>query len=110
MVTPQLIQLENVGGDFVFTQDGIEIQHVLGSVEHNPFRISGHIDGYTTTVPATIDLVGDSIYIPHSPRYAAAMPRVVREIYKALHPEGTCSVWVKLQRPRRVSGRSSAAA
>ena len=46
----------------------------------------------------TLNVVGDDINIPHSPRYVTAMPRIIREVYEGLHPEGNCRVWVKMVR------------
>jgi hypothetical protein len=99
MVTPQLIRLEKVDGRFVFTQDGVEVHDLTGWVERNSFRISGRMDGYTGDGAASLEITGDDVFIPHSPRYVNAMPRVVREVYEALHPEGTGRLWVKIDRP-----------
>jgi hypothetical protein len=97
-VSPSLIRLGNVDGKFVFTQDGIEIQWLAGRVERNSFQITGHIDGYDVDAPAQLEVVGEDLYIPHTPRYANAMPRVVRQIYEALHPEGSGRLTVKMVR------------
>src|SRR5258706_3880731 len=98
-VTPSMIRLERVDGTFIFTQEGIEIQELNGLVERNWFQITGHIDGYAADAPATIHVLGDDINIPHSPRYVTAMPRIIREVYEGLHPEGNCKVWVQMLRP-----------
>jgi hypothetical protein len=98
-ITPNLIRLEKVDGEFVFTQDGVTVRDLTFWVERNSFQASGRIAGYNADAPATLDLVGDDIFIPHSPRYVTAMPRVVREVYEALHPEGSGRIWVRLDRP-----------
>jgi hypothetical protein len=97
-ITPNPIRLEKVDGQFVFTQDGISVRNLTGWVERNSFQIAGNIGGYNADAPATVDVVGDDIYIPHSPRYVNAMPRVVREVYEALHPEGSGHLWVRFDR------------
>ena len=97
-ITPSPIRLEQVDGKFVFTPEGIEIQNLTGRIERNFFKIGGHIDGYAADAPATLEVAGEDLFIPHSPRYANAMPRVVREIYEALHPEGSGKLWIKMVR------------
>jgi hypothetical protein len=97
-ITPSLVRLTKVDGRFIFTQDGIQVDKLTGWVEKNSFQIDGHIDGYAADAPAELDVVGTDIFIPHTPEYANAMPRVVREIYEALHPEGSGRLWVKMVR------------
>ncbi len=97
-ITPSLVRLGNVDGRFIFTQDGIEIQNLTGWIERNSFQIAGRINGYGADAPAQLEVIGEDIYIPHSPRYVTAMPRIVREIYEALHPEGSGRLWVKMVR------------
>ena len=97
-ITPSLVRMGNVDGQFIFTQDGIEIRNLTGQIERNSFQIAGHIDGYGADAPARLEVIGEDIFIPHSPRYVTAMPRIVREIYEALHPEGSGRLWVKMIR------------
>ncbi len=98
LITPSLIRMSDVDGQFIFTQDGIEIKNLAGRIEHNFFQIAGHIDGYGADAPARLEVIGEDIFIPHSPRYVTAMPRIVREIYEVLHPEGSGRLWVKMVR------------
>lgn len=98
------INLHQVTGTFVFTEDRVEIQNVSGFVESNGLKIRGHINNYATPSKATASirvssLETDDILIPASPRYVNSMPAVVKEIYDHLRPQGRCRFWVQLDRP-----------
>src|SRR4051812_20920294 len=95
---PSMIELDKVAGRFIFTEDGIEIDRVSGWVEKNPFQINGRIRGYSAQAAATIEVRGDNVTIPHSPRYLNSMPPAFREIYDHLRPEGDGNLWVKIDR------------
>jgi hypothetical protein len=100
---PTAIKLEQVSGRFIFTQDGIDIDDVTGRLETNGLKINGHIEGYSPEAAATLrvtSLQTENIYIPAAPRYVRSMPRNMRELYEHLHPEGSCSLWLELKRPR----------
>ena len=97
-VIPTPVRMKAVDGEFVFTPDQIEIKSLTGQLEHNNFRIEGHVDGYNADAPAVLSVVCEDLGIPHSPRYANALPRVVRIIYEILHPEGSGRLWVKVDR------------
>jgi hypothetical protein len=96
------IRLDNVTGAFIFTEDGIDIPDLTGRIETNGLKISGHIDGYAPDAAARLRLSSletENLYIPRAPRYVQALPQEIREIYEHLHPEGTASMWVELDRP-----------
>jgi hypothetical protein len=95
---PSKIELDQVSGNFVFTEAGIEVKELKGSIEENGFVINGHIDGYSAQAPTSITLRGDSVKIPAEPRYLNSMPPAFRELYDHLHPDGRGSVWVSVER------------
>ncbi len=100
--TPQPIHLRQVSGKMVFNENGIELSGVNGKLEGNWFAIDGKIDGYTPDAPADLTLssvVGHDLEIPAwSPTYVGSLPMEVQEICERLHPQGTCSGWLRLQR------------
>ena len=50
---------------------------------------------------ASITLRGDKVVIPRAPRYLNSMPAAFREIYDHLHPEGSGSLLVQIDRTRK---------
>ncbi len=95
------IRLERAAGTFIFTQDGIEIRDVVGRLEDNGLRVSGHIDGYSPDSPAVIQITSlstENLRLPHAPRYANSLPAQVREVYDMLKPEGVCSLALQIRR------------
>jgi len=99
LFNPSTIELDRVAGRFVFTEDGIDVEHVSGRVEDTPFQIKGHIDGYSPQAAASITVEGKNVTIPHTPRYLNAMPPDFRELYDHLRPEGDGALWVQIDRP-----------
>lgn len=103
MFNPPPIKVERVSGTFVFTQDGIDIKRVSGRVETNAFAGRGRIEGYSPDAAAYFQISSpqtENIYIPHSPRYVNSLPPQVREVYDRFRPEGTCRVWIELNRDK----------
>ena len=95
------VELHDVGGTFVFNQDGIALEALDGSVENNRFEINGHIDGYSPDAPITLHIASSraqDLMIPPSADYVWAMPRNVRDVYAHLHPTGHCAVHLNLVR------------
>jgi hypothetical protein len=104
--TPQPIHLRQVSGTLVFTERGIQLKGINGRLENNWFNLDGTMDGYTPDGAASItasSLEGHDLEIPvWSPTYAGSLPPEVQEIYERLHPQGTCSVSVTID--RKVAG------
>ena len=104
MFEPDPLQLENVAGKLVFTQDGISIENFSGRVDNNGLKISGRIEGYSPNAPVALKVTSfatENITIPASPRYISSLPRQVREFYEQLRPEGTCRLTVEVNRRTR---------
>ena len=109
LVQPSPLQLGRVEGRFVFTEKGITLgqfdeggklfKPVAGSLEKNAFAVDGKIDGYSPQAAATVHLASQQIQIPRTPRYITSMPRVVRELYEHLRPEGTARMDLSVKRP-----------
>jgi hypothetical protein len=106
--TPQPIHLRQVSGTLVFTEKGIQLKGINGRLENNWFNLDGTMDGYTPDGAASItasSLEGHDLEIPAwSPTYAGSFPPEVQEIYERLHPQGTCSVSVTIDR-KEAGGR-----
>jgi hypothetical protein len=103
MFHPPPIKVERVSGTFIFTQDGIEIKQVSGRLETNAFAGRGRIEGYSPDAAAYFQISSpqtENIFIPHSPRYVNSMPPQVREVYDRFRPEGTCRIWIELNRDK----------
>ena len=103
-LSPPPLELENVAGKFVFTQDGVSIESLSGRVDGNGVRITGRIDGYSPDAPVTLKVASmerEDINIPASPRYLGSLPREVREFYEQLRPEGKCRLLVEVNRRNR---------
>jgi hypothetical protein len=98
LFNPSMVELDKVAGQFVFTEDGIEINKVSGWVEKNPFTIDGRIHGYSAQSAATVTVRGENVTIPHAPRYVNSMPPAFRELYDHLRPEGDGALLVKIDR------------
>ena len=71
-VLPAAVMLQNVRGRLTFTQDGITISDLTGSVEQNDFRVSGDIHGYNPAAPATLEISGSGLTVP---RFSASSIR-----------------------------------
>ncbi len=98
LFNPSKIELDQVAGRFVFTEAGIDIEQIRGRVENTPFKIKGHIDGYSAQAAASITVVGEHVTIPKTPRYLNSTPPEFREIYDHLRPEGDGAMWVQIDR------------
>jgi len=100
--TPNPLHFHQVSGTLTFTEKGIALQGVSGKLEENWFNVDGSIDGYSPGAPASIMLwspAGRDLEIsPGSPPFIGSLPPEVRDIYEQIHPQGTCAMWVKLQR------------
>lgn len=96
------VRLRRVSGRFIFTDDGIQLDHVTGRIENNLLTIDGHIGGYSPNAPADIRIASaasEHLVIPIAPTYIPSMPRPVRLIYDLFRPHGTCDVALRLYRP-----------
>ncbi|MDP9174815.1 MAG: hypothetical protein M3O30_13260 [Planctomycetota bacterium] len=100
--TPQPIHLRQCSGTLVFTDQGVQLKAVEGKLENNWFSLDGKIDGYSPDSTASItaaSLRGQNLDLPGwSPTYVGSLPPEVQEVCEHLHPQGTCSVWVKIER------------
>ncbi len=100
--TPQPVHLRQVSGTLVFTQDDLTLNGINGRLENNWFDLDGIIHGYSPDAAAKLtvsSMPGHDLEIPAwSPTYAGSLPPEVQEIYERLHPQGTCSVSVTLNR------------
>ncbi|MEO6436283.1 MAG: hypothetical protein ABIP55_11070 [Tepidisphaeraceae bacterium] len=99
MVDPAPIKLQKVSGRFEFTEDGIVLKDVAGSLEENEFAINGTIDGYNPLSPASLQISSKKTEIPAQPRYLTSMPPQVRELYDHLRPRGLCTLAISVNRP-----------
>jgi len=100
LIKAQPVTLARVNGRFVFTEEGIEIQRLTGSLEGNDLSIDGRLQGYGADAMAELTINAPRAFIPHQPNYVTSMPREVYEIYQRLHPEGTCAVTAHLVRAK----------
>ncbi len=104
LLTPQPIHLDALAGQFIFTQQGIDIPDARGRLELNGFKLHGHIDGYSASAKLHLRLTSpenESVFIPAAPRYVSSMPAPVREIYDRFKPQGKCSFWVDIDRAQK---------
>jgi hypothetical protein len=99
LLQPAPIKLEKVRGNFAFTESGVLLKEVVGTLENNEFVIDGRIDGYSPVSPARIRISSTHTEIPRQPRYINSMPRQVRELYEHLRPNGVCSLQMLIDRP-----------
>ena len=102
MLSPSPLRLDGVAGQFLFTQDSIDIIAGRGRVESNGFRVEGHIGGYSASAPVHLHVTSpttENLYVPPAPRYVSSMPGPVRDIYNRFKPQGICSFWADLDRP-----------
>jgi hypothetical protein len=96
------IDLKNGSGTFIFTDAGLELKGVTGSVEGNSFLIDGKMIGYRPDAPFSIHIQsrpGQTLRIPETPRYFNSLPPLVRDIYSIIHPDGHCTMDMELNRP-----------
>jgi hypothetical protein len=99
LAKPSPIRLDQVRGNFVFTEAGIQFKEVEGQLEENLFTIDGKIDGYSPLSQAKIHIASTQTKIPAQPQYITSMPPPVRELYGHLRPQGICTLQVTLERP-----------
>jgi hypothetical protein len=104
LAAPSPIRLDDVQGNFVFTEDGILLRNVSGQLEENRFSIEGRIDGYSPLSQAKIQIASTETKIPAQPQYITSLPQPVRELYAHLRPQGICTLQVTLERPT-IGGR-----
>ncbi|MBV8781119.1 MAG: hypothetical protein JO353_06950, partial [Phycisphaerae bacterium] len=101
-LSPTPLQVDGVAGQFIFTQDGIDIVSGRGRVESNGFTVNGHIGGYSPSSPIHLHITSpttENLYVAAAPRYVSSMPGPVREIYNRFKPQGICSFWADIERP-----------
>jgi hypothetical protein len=97
--TPQPVHLRQCSGTLVFTEQGIQLRSITGKLENNWFTVDGKIAGYSPDAVASITASGQNLDLPAwSPTYVGSMPAEAQEVYEHLHPQGTCSVTVNLDR------------
>lgn len=99
---PNTLQLDEVDGTFVFTDEQITISNLVARIENNRFKVTGRLDGYTADAGASIKIESlrtQDVYIPEAPTFIAATPWPVQEIYYRFRPRGTAGFWVQLDRP-----------
>lgn len=97
----KVIELRQVSGLLIFTENGIEVSDVSGRVEDNGLRVDGHYAGYGPDAPFTLhvsSLESENIFLPASPRYVDSLPKPVRDLYNGIRPQGTARVDVELDR------------
>lgn len=96
------VQLRQVSGRFVFTENGIDVRNLAGRVENNLLEIDGHIDGYNPDATVSMRVASsasEDLHIPESPRYIWSLPHAVREFYTKTRPQGTCRLQLDVKRP-----------
>lgn len=101
LIDPQRCRLENVDGRFVFTEDGVAVQNLVGQLQGNRFKINGQIGGYLASSPATMrieSLPGQDFVLPEKLTYVAALPWNLQEFYYRFRPTGRMSFWVEARR------------
>ncbi len=98
---PGTLQLDEVDGTFIFTDEAINIDGLVARVENNRFKLSGALLGYAPNAPFRVrveSLKSENILIPDAPRYMRSMPWPVQEIYYRFKPKGEASFWIELAR------------
>lgn len=100
---PRPIHLTDVGGEFIFSDDGVIVRGLVGSLEGNRLRINGSIDGYDRDAPIafTVADAGRPIELPSVLPYLSSLPRPVREVYRRFSPRGTCRLRLEFDRGHR---------
>ncbi len=105
MSTPEPIHLRDVSGTFVFTNQGIVLDNLVGRLENNWFGIDGSIGGYSPDAPASIKISSRHLELPpFSPNYVGSLPPEVQEVYERFQPQGLCSFSIQLDR-KEAGGR-----
>jgi hypothetical protein len=111
MVDATPVLLRDVGGVFVFTQDGIDVSELLVRVgtgdprrplATNTFQVDGHLGGYTPDSPLRLKVTSaesGGLYFPAHPTYLASLPHDIRDFYENLQPEGNCRINAEISRP-----------
>lgn len=100
-IQPTPLQLDEVDGTFVFTDESISISGLVARIENNRFSVEGQIAGYEPTSDFRLkvsSLRTENIRIPEAPRYIRAMPWSVQEIYYRFRPAGEASFWLEIAR------------
>lgn len=98
---PGSLQLDEVDGTFIFTDESIDISNLVARIENNRFKLSGQLLGYGPTAPFKVrveSLRSENIRIPEAPRYIKSMPWPVQEIYYRFRPVGEASFWLEASR------------
>ena len=95
------LNLDDVDGTLVFTDEDVTVQNLVGKVEDMPLRVTGRLAGYSVDAPVELTVSsppGTRVYIPPRPKYVASLPRQVREVYDRFSPTGYGQVRVTLSR------------
>lgn len=98
---PGPLQLDEVDGTFLFTDEKIQIQSLVARIENSRFSLTGEMLGYAPTSPFKVrvqSLKSENIHIPAAPTYIHSMPWPVQEIYYRFRPRGECSFWLTMER------------
>ncbi len=114
---PKPIRLDDVDGDFIFTDDGVIVRGLVGSLEGQRLRVSGVVDGYDpgagmSFVVSDAAPDGRGLILPPDLPYLASLPKPVRELHQRFQPSGRCRLRLEVHRDgptRGPNGRAIAA-
>ena len=101
------IKLIGVRGGFVFDDNGVSINGLVGDLEGNRLRIDGVVGGYSrdAAVGVVVQNADDAITVPRELAYVSSLPRQVREVYDRFLPTGKARLRLELQRPASPDGK-----
>ena len=102
-MSPIPIEMTEVDGRFVFTDEKITIPQLTARVGENRIRLRGEVEGYDTRAAGwtRIETLRDApLVIPARPTGLATMPWAVQQIYYRFLPQGKLDAWTELTRKK----------
>ncbi len=109
LTLPQLTEedyrfkLYDVDGRFVFAEDVIEVQNLVGKVREQDvqYTIDGRIFGYSEDAPFELGLSTNAFTVPREPIHLFALPSGVQHILRKVDARGQMRVSMKVKRESR---------
>ncbi|HEY0008890.1 MAG TPA: hypothetical protein VGB55_09215, partial [Tepidisphaeraceae bacterium] len=100
-MSPKPIELEEVSGKFVFTDDAIRVSTLTARVGGNQVKISGYTRGYHPRAPGRFRIesfAGRPLSLSDRPAHLASMPWAMQEIYYRFLPRGSVEFGFDVER------------
>ncbi len=93
------VRLQLGRGEFVFTEDRIQITRLQGELEGNMLQVDGHIDGNQPGAAGELHIGAMGLKLVEPLPLLGTLPQPMRDLMRLVRPQGTGDVRVTYRRP-----------